>query len=87
MVLISLTHSGIQNCLDKLNDVCTKWGLGINVNKSKCMVMSKGVCKSLPLKVNTEELEFVTEYKYLGFKLSRTGKVKSVIDDKSNKSN
>ncbi len=42
LVLMSTTHRGLQNCLKKLDNYCNRWGLVINPDKSKAMVMKRG---------------------------------------------
>ena len=39
LVLISETSSGLQNCLDSLQSYCQKWGLTVNIKKTKAMVV------------------------------------------------
>ena len=41
LILMSLSKQGLQNCINKLEDYCRRWGLEINENKTKCMVMTK----------------------------------------------
>ena len=40
LILLSETPSGFQNCLDKLSIYCDKWGLEINVKKSKVLIFN-----------------------------------------------
>ena len=42
LVLISQTSRGLQMCMNKLENYCEQWGLTVNVDKTKIMVMSKG---------------------------------------------
>ena len=39
LVLVSQTSSGLQNCLDRLQEYCDKWRLTINIKKTKTMVV------------------------------------------------
>ena len=39
LVLVSETSSGLQNCLDRLQEYCDKWRLTINIKKTKTMVV------------------------------------------------
>ena len=41
LVLVSETSSGLQNCLDRLQEYCDKWRLTINIKKTKTMVVEK----------------------------------------------
>ena len=35
LVLVSETSSGMQNCLDRLQEYCDKWRLTVNINKNQ----------------------------------------------------
>ena len=35
LVLVSETSSGLQNCLDRLQEYCDKWRLTVNIKKTK----------------------------------------------------
>ena len=48
-VLISKTSPDLQNCLDKLQEYCRKWGLVINI-KNKATVIEK---RQSPLKLTS----------------------------------
>ena len=89
LVLISESVSGLQNCLDRLQAYCKKWGLSINVNKSKCMIMSAGTVHSVnyKFKIGDEHLEVVNKYKYLGLIISNNGKMQNMIEDRVKKAN
>ena len=39
--LVSETSSGLQNCLDRLQEYCDKWRLTVNIKKTKTMVVEK----------------------------------------------
>jgi len=46
-------------------EVCRYRGMGVNVNKSKIMVVKRGDTVS-EIRINREMLELVNELKYLG---------------------
>jgi exonuclease III len=86
LVLFSQSMEGLQNCMNKLQEYCNKWGLTINVEKSKFMIMSLGsIRKKRYLMYNGEYMEQVNTYKYLGLLLSSNGKFKNTILDRHNK--
>ena len=64
LVLVSTSKTGLQKCLDRLGEYCTKWQLSVNTEKTKIMVISSGssICSDLKYKGNL--LEPVTTYKY-----------------------
>ena len=82
MVLFSDNRFGLQAGLDRLYDYCTDVGLIVNVEKTKCLAFKKNGKKSILDKwfFNGEELETVTNFKYLGFVFSSTGKFSKGID-------
>ena len=67
IIILSCSHSGLQNCLNTLSEYCNQWKLSINTSKSKCMTFykrnniykNKFFIKGIPL-------ENVTEFTYLG---------------------
>ncbi len=62
LVTISKGRSGLQNCLNKLQEYCDKWQLEINVSKTKLMVLSIGCSQLKDIHINGEALECVSNY-------------------------
>ena len=87
LILVSEAKEGLQNCLNKLQMYCDKWGVSINVSKSKCMVMSSGCVTSSNFNfvIGDEKLETVSTYKYLGLVVSNNGKLHNMIGDRVKK--
>ena len=58
----------LQNLLDMLSVFCKRWGLAINLNKSKIMVFRRGGILKRCEKwyFNGKNVEVVSQYKYLG---------------------
>ena len=81
---MSLSKNGLQECLNRLSLYCRKWGLEVNIDKTKTMVFgNKFVPETfyydgMPL---TQEKEFL----YLGFLLSYNGNISSVMNDRIKK--
>ena len=42
MVIFSRSRHGLQNGLNCLNDYCDRWGLTVNVDKTKCVAFKNG---------------------------------------------
>ncbi len=66
-------HIGrVQKTLDALSEFCVKWGLKVNMSKTKCMVFRNGgiVKRNEHLYYNGIKLENVPYYKYLGVTMS-----------------
>ena len=87
LVLMSSSPSGLQKCLDNLNEYCDKWGLSINTDKSNVMIMLKGKrTKNLQLfQMNNDILDYVHTYKYLGIVISSDGRFSKAICDRVSK--
>ena len=85
LVLMSRSAEGLQNCLNKLESYCSKWGLKVNKEKTKCMTMCQGMCIKPRLTFGNCMLENVDSYKYLGMIITYNGNLKKMIDDRMNK--
>ena len=49
LVLISESSNGLQNCLNKLYNYTTKWGLKVNLKKTKILTFQKSKKKRIIL--------------------------------------
>ena len=87
LVIFSTTQSGLQKSLDKLQQYCSKWGLSINTDKTKCMLFSLGNAKMPSFQLNGITLENVISYKYLGIIMHKNGKFDKAIKDRMVKAN
>ena len=74
VILISQSESGLQNCLNKLENYCELWCLDINIDKTKSTVF-KNSGKLLPysFRINGNCIENVKTYKYLGVVFTASG--------------
>ena len=72
LVLLGDTIGGVQKLLDTLSEFCDKWGLKVNLSKTKQMVFRNGgiIKKNEILYLNGVKLETVSYYKYLGIVIS-----------------
>ena len=83
---MSTKAEGLQNCLDKFADYCSKWGLSMNYKKTKIMISNKGgKLIKCSFSVNDYKLECVKEYKYLGLLIGCGGNVSTAISDLVNR--
>jgi len=75
MVLFSETIGGLQEGLDLLSEYCSKWGLTVNLDKTKIVIFRKGgrVAKRERWFYNGELVEIVSCFKYLGLVFSTSG--------------
>ena len=87
LILISKSQKGLQKCLNNLNEYCCKWGLEVNIDKTKVMVFSKRSHKAVDLFYGQNLLECVNKFNYLGFLISNNCKFTHLIHDRVNKAN
>ncbi len=75
MAIFSETREGLQAGLDALSDYCRKWGLTVNIDKTKIVVFRKGwrLGRLDRWMFRGKILEVVSVFKYLGFYISSTG--------------
>ena len=86
LILLSTSKEGLQRCLTKLSDYCKKWGLEVNVDKTKTMVLSNKFDSTATFYYNGTSLLNVKTMVYLGFNFSYNGNVNSIINDRIDKS-
>ena len=67
-MVVSTTPQGLQNQLSALQAFCNAWSLTVNVAKTKIMVFGMRSTESLSLTFiyDTQEVERVSQFKYLG---------------------
>ena len=66
-IILSETIEDMQSALNSLEQYCDRFGLQINVSKTKVVIFSRGKIRNLPKFVFKQELiEVVFDYKYLG---------------------
>ena len=75
LVLMSETAEGLQACLNNLNEYCEKWGLRININKTKIIIFNKGghAFSRYKFYLNNVTISIVQQYCYLGIVFSSSG--------------
>ena len=82
LILMSLSKQGLQKCIRKLEDYCRRWGLEINENKTKCMVMTKKKGPFDPIYIYDTPIEYVKNILYLGFQVKCNSNVYNIILDR-----
>ena len=87
LVLMSLSKEGLQKCLDDLHSYCKKWKLKVNTDKTKILIFNKSgrLMKKHCFIFESEELEIVQEFKYLGIVIKASGIFTKGISELSNK--
>ena len=86
-VLFSNTKDDLQRTLNTFETYCAAWRLSVNTSKTKVMIFSSGrLAKDQTFYFNGHKLDTVSEYKYLGILLARSGafaKAKTHIADQA----
>ena len=83
LVLMFETSSGLQNCLDILQEYCDKWKLTVNIKKAKTMVVEKRqfLISQTSFTYKNNVLDMCNSYLYLGTIVSNNGQFKLNINE------
>lgn len=80
-VILAQDYEDLQYMTRKLIEEYSKWGLEINITKTKYMNIG-GIQQNLELEGNLQ-IEIVDEYKYLGFKIKNDGRFDAEINQRN----
>ena len=79
LVILSLTKNGLQQSLNKLKQYTKKWGIELNLGKTKVMVFQRGGKRDEVLfYFGKNIIERTNEYKYLGTIMTENGTFKEM---------
>ena len=83
LVLLALDEKSLQKNLDILHGYCEKWGLSVNMKKTKMIVIGNRTKKeSLPkFKLGSDLVDYSDEYCYLGVIIHENGNFKSATNE------
>ena len=83
MAIFSTTVEGLQKGLINLAEYCKKWGITVNVSKTKIIIFRKGgkVREDEKWVFNGVLLEIVSSFKYVGCDITSTGSFKNCISN------
>ena len=75
MVIFGDDQYDLQNSLNMLGEYCKRWGLEVNIDKTKVMVFRKRgrVGQNIRFYYDNQTLEIVDNFNYLGVVLNYTG--------------
>ena len=89
VVILALDRASLDKQLQIIEDYCRKWGLEINVAKTKFMIINGRRSNTQPPdtgpRINGDELEQVSSYCYLGIIISSNGSLSHAIKSLSQK--
>ena len=78
LVIFSESAGGLQNCLNKLHRYTKKWGLKLNLKKTKVLIFRGGGRRpSDTFYFGHQQVHIQKNYKYLGTTISDTGSFKT----------
>ena len=82
LVLLALSEASLQANIDKLAQYCEKWGLTINLKKTKVVVFGTNKrSKTKQFFLNRDCIETVDSYCYLGIVIHKNGSFKVAINE------
>ena len=86
MAIFSKTREGLQIGLDNLGEYCQKWGITVNIPKTKIVVFRKGGQLSVldTWTLLGKEIEVVSFFKYLGCFLTSGGSFTKCVAELTN---
>ena len=81
LVLLSSTHKGLHNALNKPEKYCFDWQLTVNIKKTKVMTFQNTYSPTSSLFYNNQLLLEVKEYTFLGNIINFKGSFKTSIQE------
>ena len=85
LLLMFTSKEGLQRCLDKLHGHCAKWGLEVNVSKTKSLVLSKSNFIRENFRYGNLYIDCAKSIQYLGFSITYNLNLKCIMSDRINK--
>ena len=87
LILLSNSAQGLQTCLDRLLQYCSKWNLKVNLKKSNIVIFNKTgrIPRDITFSLGGDEMMITNKYKYLGTVLSSSGSFNPAIENLADK--
>ena len=88
LIMTALDKNTAQKQLNNLNNFCIKWGIEVNLLKTKLMIMGKHTdnTDSVYLMLEKNKLKVVDNYCYLGIAIEKSGNFNLAIESLKDKS-
>ena len=77
--MIANTEKGLQKTMNGLNITAEKYGMKINIKKTKVMRVSRNVGAKVSIIVNGKQIEQVESFKYLGSTMTEDGRCEKEV--------
>jgi len=77
--MVASTESGLQKIMDCLNATAERYGMKINIKKTKVMKVSRVTGDKINILINGKKIDQVQSFKYLGSTLTEDGRCESEI--------
>ena len=77
--MVAETEKGLQKIMDSLNEIAQKYGMKINVKKTKVMVIFRKGGGVVKITLNGERIEQVAKFCYLGAWITEDGRCDTEI--------
>ena len=71
--MVAETEQGLQNIMNRVNDVSKEYGMKINIKKTKVMRVSKQGGGNVNIVLNEERIKQVAQFCYLGSLITDNG--------------
>ena len=86
LLLLSESPDGLQTCINRLSEYCDKWGLEINIKKSKVLIFNNtGKLSNSQFVYKNVKLENIKKYTYLGVTFTASGTFSDAKQDLTKK--
>ena len=73
LVILALDPATLQHQVNILNDYCIKWGIEVNISKTKTMIFNGVFKEQHNIFLGDKQIEIVDTYCYLGFNIHNSG--------------
>ena len=82
LVLLALDAASLQRNINILNDYCIKWGLSVNIKKTKIMIFgTNSRSKIQNFTIGKQNIEQVDKYCYLGVVIHKNGNFTTAVNE------
>ena len=83
LAIMEESEEKLQLFLDIFNENSNEVGLEMNTKNTKSMIITKETSSTCQFYIGNEKIEEISEFKYLGYVLSKDGKDTKAINERS----